>query len=184
MAWGSISLFAGFLEKENFLETLIMIFENVSPKGFFWLNMKDFEISVLTANSRYLQKGALKPLKEKITNPIRSKTGLDPVGMVLDKTESRIGRDHDAMSITLSPPFSIKILWRSGNATATKRSILIETKWKNEVWHERLTKTWYTSSSALVLHLWKKFKWLMNSRTIGSHIKVTIRSAIAKLNRR
>ena len=52
MAWGSISLFAGFLEKENSLETLIVIFENVSPKGFFWLNMKNFEISVLTANSK------------------------------------------------------------------------------------------------------------------------------------
>ena len=58
MAWGSISLFAGFLEKENPLETLI--FENVSPKGFFWLNMKNFEISVLTENSRYLQTAALK----------------------------------------------------------------------------------------------------------------------------
>ena len=47
MAWGSISLFAGFLEKENSLETVIVIFENVSP------DMKNFEISVLTANSRY-----------------------------------------------------------------------------------------------------------------------------------
>ena len=46
MTWGSISLLAGFLEKENCLETLIVIFESVSPKGFFWLNMKD---------SRYLQ---------------------------------------------------------------------------------------------------------------------------------
>ena len=44
MAWGSISLFAGFLQKENFLQTLILIFENVSPKGFFWLNMKNFEV--------------------------------------------------------------------------------------------------------------------------------------------
>ena len=43
MAWGSISLFVGFLKKENCLETLIVIFENVSPKGFFWLNMKNFE---------------------------------------------------------------------------------------------------------------------------------------------
>ena len=34
MAWGSISLFARFLEKENPLETLIVIYENVSPKGF------------------------------------------------------------------------------------------------------------------------------------------------------
>ena len=48
LAWGSISLFAGFLEKENSLETLMVIFENVSPKGFFFgLNMKNFEISVL-----------------------------------------------------------------------------------------------------------------------------------------
>ena len=46
MAWGSISLFAGFLEKENSLETLIVTLENVSPKGFLWMNMKDFEIFV------------------------------------------------------------------------------------------------------------------------------------------
>ena len=37
MTWGSISLFGGFLEKENPLETLIVIFENVSPNGFSWL---------------------------------------------------------------------------------------------------------------------------------------------------
>ena len=35
MAWGSISLFAGFLEKESSLETLIVIFEKILPKGFF-----------------------------------------------------------------------------------------------------------------------------------------------------
>ena len=34
----SISLFASFLEKENALETLILIFENVSPKVFFSQN--------------------------------------------------------------------------------------------------------------------------------------------------
>ena len=60
MTWGSISLFGGFLVKEHPLETLIVIFENVSPKGFSWLKMKYFEISVLTANSRYLQTAALK----------------------------------------------------------------------------------------------------------------------------
>ena len=58
MMWGSISLFGGFLENENSLETLIVIFENVSPKGFSWLKMKYFEISVLTATAlkvtRYL----------------------------------------------------------------------------------------------------------------------------------
>ena len=62
MEWDSISLFAGFLEKENSLETLIVIFGKVSSKGFLWLNMKNFEISVLTANSRYLQTAALKAL--------------------------------------------------------------------------------------------------------------------------
>ena len=81
-----------------------------------------------TTTIRKWNKKILKPLKEKITNPIRSKTGLEPVGMILDKTELTIGRDHDAMSITLSPPFSMKILWRSGNATATKRSILNRNK--------------------------------------------------------
>ena len=49
-----------FLENENSFETLIVIFENVSPKGSFWLKMKYFEISVLTANCRYLQRAALK----------------------------------------------------------------------------------------------------------------------------
>ena len=46
MTWGSISLFGGFLEKENPLETLIVSFENVSPKGFSWLKTKYVEISV------------------------------------------------------------------------------------------------------------------------------------------
>ena len=51
MTWGSISLFGGFLEKKkNPLETLIVIFEDVSPKGFSWLKMKYFEISVFKAN--------------------------------------------------------------------------------------------------------------------------------------
>ena len=60
MAWGSISRFGGFLENENPLETMIVIFENFSPKGSFWQKMKYFEISVLTANSRYLQTPAIK----------------------------------------------------------------------------------------------------------------------------
>ena len=58
--WHEISRFAQFLQKEIFLETLIVVFENVLPKGFFWPSMKNFEISVLTANSRYLQTAALK----------------------------------------------------------------------------------------------------------------------------
>ena len=35
MTWGSISLFGVFLENENSLEALIVIFENVSSKGSF-----------------------------------------------------------------------------------------------------------------------------------------------------
>ena len=53
MTWGSVSLFGGFLEKGNPLETLIVIFENVSPKGFSWQKMKYFQISVLKENSLY-----------------------------------------------------------------------------------------------------------------------------------
>ena len=42
MAWGSISFFAGFLEKENSLETLIVIFEKVSPKVFLLTENEEF----------------------------------------------------------------------------------------------------------------------------------------------
>ena len=59
MAWGSFSLFAGFLEKENSLGTLIVIFENVSPKGFFLTEYEEFRNFHLTASSRYLQTAAL-----------------------------------------------------------------------------------------------------------------------------
>ena len=52
MAWGSISLFAGFLEKQNSLETLIVIFEKVSPE---FRNFRfDGKFSIL-----YLQTAAL-----------------------------------------------------------------------------------------------------------------------------
>ena len=61
MVWGSISLVAGFLEKENSLETLIVIFENFHQRVFSdCMDMKNFEIPVLTENSRYLQTAALK----------------------------------------------------------------------------------------------------------------------------
>ena len=64
MAWVSISLFAGFLKKENSWKLWFWFSQNGSPKGFFWLNMKNFETSVLTANSRYLQTAALKYSKD------------------------------------------------------------------------------------------------------------------------
>jgi len=57
-----ISRFAGFLENEIILETLIVIFVNSSPKGLSWPNVKKFDFLVLTLNSRYLQSAALKEL--------------------------------------------------------------------------------------------------------------------------
>ena len=48
MAWGSISLFAGFLEKENSLETLIVIFEKVSPNMKFRNFCFDGKLSIFT----------------------------------------------------------------------------------------------------------------------------------------
>ena len=89
MAWGSISLFAGFLEKQNSLETLIVIFEHVSPKGFFWLNMKNFQISVLTANSRYLQTAALKQVSVK-----RDSTILTSLFVLNNGAETNCGIAH------------------------------------------------------------------------------------------
>ena len=62
--------------------------------------------------------------------------------------------------------------------------MLIATKCNYEVWHERPTKTWYTIYLLLVLHSWRNVRRLMKSRTIGLHIKVSIRLVIAKLNRR
>ena len=51
---------AVFSKKKTIWQILIVIFENVSPKGISWLKMKYFEISVSTANSRYLQTAAIK----------------------------------------------------------------------------------------------------------------------------
>ena len=53
-------LFVGFLKNENSLESSSLIFENSSPKGFSWQNMKKSDSSVLKANSRYLESPFLK----------------------------------------------------------------------------------------------------------------------------
>ena len=67
MVWGSISPVAGFLEKENSLETLIVIFKNFHQRVISdYMNMKSFEIPVLTENSRYLQTAALKFLAKRL----------------------------------------------------------------------------------------------------------------------
>ena len=56
-------LFVGFLKNENYLESFSLIFENSSPKGFSWQNMKKSDSSVLEANSRYLESPFLKFLR-------------------------------------------------------------------------------------------------------------------------
>ena len=53
-------LFVGFLKIKNSLASFSLIFENSSPKGFSWQNMKKSVISVLKINSRYLQSPRLK----------------------------------------------------------------------------------------------------------------------------
>ena len=59
-------LFVGFLKNENSLESFSLIFENSSPKGFSWQNMKKSDSSVLEANSRYLESPFLNRVKEVI----------------------------------------------------------------------------------------------------------------------
>ena len=53
-------LFVGFLKNEYSLESFSLIFENSSPKGFSWQNMKKSDSSVLEVNSRYLESHLLK----------------------------------------------------------------------------------------------------------------------------
>ena len=52
--------FCRFSRKRKLFAIFDCDFRKYFTKGFFWLNMKNLEISVLTANSRYLQTAALK----------------------------------------------------------------------------------------------------------------------------
>ena len=78
---------------------------------------------------------------------------------------------------------SMKFLCLSGNTTATNRSRLIATICNTEVAQERYVKMKY-ARDRLALQSYKNVLWMINSIKSGSHIKVTITSAIAKLNRR
>ena len=77
----------------------------------------------------------------------------------------------------------MKFLCLIGNTTATNRSRLIATICNTEVAQERYVKMKY-ARDRLALQSYKNVIWMINSIKSGSHIKVTIRSAIAKLNRR
>ena len=54
------SNFPFFCQNKNSLERFNIIFENSSPKGFFWANKKKFEFSALSPDSRKLLTTALK----------------------------------------------------------------------------------------------------------------------------
>ena len=55
-----ISNFSFFCQNKNSLELFNVIFENSSPKGFFWASKKKFEFSALSPDSRKLLATALK----------------------------------------------------------------------------------------------------------------------------
>ena len=57
-----------FRKKQSAMELLISIFENSSAKGSFRSNKISYEILQLSADSRYLQSGPLKLLKDLICN--------------------------------------------------------------------------------------------------------------------
>ena len=63
MAWRQHFTFCRFSRKRKFFGNFDYDFRKCFTKGFFWLNMKNFKISVLTTNSWYLQADTLKNLK-------------------------------------------------------------------------------------------------------------------------
>ena len=67
MVWGSISLVAGFPQKRKFFGNFNCDFRKFHQRVFSdCMNMKNFEILVLTENSRYLQTAALKFLAKRL----------------------------------------------------------------------------------------------------------------------
>ena len=67
MVWGSISLVAGFPQKRKFFGIFNCDFRKFHQRVFSdCMNMKNFEILVLTENSRYLQTAALKFLAKRL----------------------------------------------------------------------------------------------------------------------
>ena len=83
---------------------MIVIFENVSSKGFLWLNMKNFELSVLTANSRYLQTGALKAL-------VLKKLEFDKGSSLFQPISWMNGRVHFVVFEKFTSAYLFQIAW-------------------------------------------------------------------------
>ena len=88
-------LFVGFLKIKNSLASFSLSFENSSPKGFSWQNMKKSVISVLKINSRYLQSPGLIYLsgerycERKVSRP---------------RTRHNFPLDPEASALTMRPP--------------------------------------------------------------------------------
>ncbi|RMX59049.1 hypothetical protein pdam_00010002 [Pocillopora damicornis] len=74
-------------------------------------------------------------------------------------------------------------LWCRGNTTAMKRSMLIAAICSTEAEHESIDKITYGSSKSSAQSL-KNVLLVKIATTRGSHAMVTIKSAMAKLNRR
>ena len=83
--------FFQFFRNENFFESFILIFDSSLPKGFSWQNMKDFEIWVLSPNSRFLRKGALKHISQILFYSNKNSVYLSFVLLQVDPTRTASG---------------------------------------------------------------------------------------------
>ena len=108
MVWGSISLVAGFPQKRKFFGNFNCDFRKFHQRVFSdCMNMKNFEILVLTENSRYLQTAALKFLAKRLLL-------LSP----------RLN-DYSISNIDTSCPckaYTTLQLWNMGNRTTVKKT--------------------------------------------------------------
>ena len=99
------------------------------------------------------------------------------------KMGTKIGYAQHVINMTFSPKVSTKALWCRGNTTAMKRSMLIAAICATEVEHESIDKITYGSSKSGAQSL-KNVLLMKIATTRGSHAMVTIKSAMAKLNKR
>ena len=99
-------------------------------------------------------------------------------------TGIEIGKAQDTISIVFNPHLFMMVSWRRGNTTARRRSTRITAKCTTEAAHEILVKIKYGRSRFSVAQSWRNVLLLKISKRRGSQIMVTIKSAIAKLNRR
>lgn len=96
---------------------------------------------------------------------------------------TEIGYAQHVINIAFNPQVSDMALWCRGNTTAMKRSMLIAAICSTEAEHESIDKITYGSSKSGAQSL-KNVLLVKIATTRGSHAMVTVKSAMAKLNRR